>query len=154
LLQERVMNTLNQSHPRAGVQPDPLASARRLTVFAGLVIIVAGVWHILQGVAALVHDPRYASPSNYVYKFQLTGWSWIYLVIGAVVLAVGIAVLAGQVWGRVVAILLAMLSMAVNFVFLPWYPLWSMLMIALNVVIIWTMAMYQRRWNDAATQPP
>jgi len=146
------MTKSTRLQPRAGLQQDSLASARRLTASAGVVVIIAGVWHILQGVAALVHDPRYTSPSNYIYKFQLTGWSWVYLVLGTVGLAVGIAVFTGQVWGRVTAILLALLSMVVNFLFLPWYPLWSMLMIALDVFIIWVLVMYQWRWNAAAVQ--
>ena len=146
------MTKSTRLQPRAGLQQDSLASARRLTASAGVVVIIAGVWHILQGVAALVHDPRYTSPSNYIYKFQLNGWSWVYLVLGTVGLAVGIAVFTGQVWGRVTAILLALLSMVVNFLFLPWYPLWSMLMIALDVFIIWVLVMYQWRWNAAAVQ--
>ena len=124
--------------------------SRWLTASAGAVVMVSGVWHLLQGVAALLHDNRYASPSNYTYKFTLTGWSWIYLVMGAFILAVGLAVYSGQVWGRVAAILLAMLSMAVNFVFIPWYPLWSLLMIALDVAVICSLVVYQRRWNEAA----
>jgi hypothetical protein len=67
--------------------------------------------------------------------------------------AVGFAVFTGQVWGRVAGILLAMLSMCVNFVFLPWYPTWSLLMIGLDVAVIWVLVGYQRHWNEAAAPP-
>lgn len=71
----------------------------------------------------------------------------------ASILVVGLTILDGKVWGRVTAILLALLSMAVNFVFLPWYPVWSLLMIALDVAVISALVVYQRRWNDAALAP-
>jgi hypothetical protein len=74
-------------------------SSGRLSTFAGSVIVIAGAWHLLQGVAALVNDGRYVGPPNYIYKFELTGWGWIYLVIGVFAVPVGAAVFTGQLWG-------------------------------------------------------
>lgn len=101
----------------------------------------------LQGVAALANDGRYVGPPNYLYKFELTGWGWIYLVIGVFAVPVGVAVFTGQLWGRVVAILLAGVSLVVNFMFIPWYPLWSVLMIALDIAVIWALVLHQHRWR-------
>jgi len=125
-----------------------------LIASTGTVVIISGVGHLVQGCAALMHDSRYASPSNYAYRFTLTGWSGIYLVTGRFTVAVGVAVLGGKVCGRVTAVLLALLSMAVNFLFLPWYPQWSLLMkrsllmISLEVVVIGMLVVYQLRWNE------
>jgi hypothetical protein len=138
---------------RVALPQGAVGSSRWLIASTGTVVIIGGVWHLLQGFAALMHDSRYASPSNYTYKFTLTGWSWIYLVMGAFTVAVGVAVLGGKVWGRVTAVLLALLSMAVNFLFLPRYPQWSLLMIGLDAVVIGMLVVYQLRWNAAALPP-
>ncbi len=148
-----MISTSDQTQSGTDTSRDALPSYRRLTTVAGLTIIIAGVWHILQGVAALAGDGRFVSPPNYIYKFELTGWSWIYLLLGTCAVTVGFAVFTGQVWGRVAGILLAMLSMCVNFVFLPWYPTWSLLMIGLDVAVIWIFVGYQRHWNEAAAPP-
>jgi hypothetical protein len=129
------------------VRHDKSVSSGRLSTFAGSVIVIAGAWHLLQGVATLVNDGRYVGPPNYIYKFELTGWGWIYLVIGVFAVPVGAAVFTGQLWGRVVAILLAGVSVVVNFMFIPWYPLWSVLMIGLDIAVVWALVLYQHRWR-------
>lgn len=118
--------------------------AHGLAVFAGVLMIVAGVYHVLAGIAALVHDTVYVSTPQYVYSFDLTGWGWTHLVLGALVAVTGFAVLQGQPWGRVVGIVLAALSLIANFLFIPYYPLWSVLIVALDIAIIWGLAVYRR----------
>ena len=141
------MSTSSPSEPVTGVRHGESLNSGRLSTFAGSIIVIAGVWHLLQGVAALANDDTLFDPSSYVYKFELTGWGWTYLVIGVFTVPVGIAVFTGQLWGRVVAILLAGVSLVANFMFIPWYPLWSVLMIVLDVVVIWALVLYQRRWR-------
>ena len=141
------MSNSSRSEPMTSVRHDKSVRSGRLSTFAGSVIVIAGVWHLLQGVAALANDGRYVGPPNYLYKFELTGWGWIYLVIGVFAVPVGVAVFTGQLWGRVVAILLAGVSLVVNFMFIPWYPLWSVLMIALDIAVVWALVLYQHRWR-------
>lgn len=141
------MSNSSRSERMTSVRHDKSVGSGRLSTFAGSVIVIAGVWHLLQGVAALATDGRYVGPSNYLYKFELTGWGWIYLVIGVFAVPVGVAVFTGQLWGRVVAILLAGVSLVVNFMFIPWYPLWSVLMIALDIAVVWALVLYQHRWR-------
>jgi hypothetical protein len=114
LLEILVMSTSDQTQSGIDTSRDALPSYRRLTTVAGLTIIIAGVWHILQGVAALAGDGRFVSPPNYIYKFELTGWSWIYLLLGTFAVAVGFAVFTGQVWGRVAGILLNVLAFSLG----------------------------------------
>jgi hypothetical protein len=115
-----------------------------LSVFAAAVMVVAGFWHAMTGIAALVNDDVYISTPRYVYSFDLTAWGWIHLLAGILVAGAGFAVTRGQTWARVVGIALACLSLIANFLFIPYYPLWSMVIIALDVAIIWALATYRR----------
>jgi hypothetical protein len=118
--------------------------ASGMTVFAALLMVVSGVWHALAGLAAVVHDEVYASTPAYTYSFDLTGWGWIHLLLGILVVVAGFAVLRGQSWARLVGIFLACLGLIVNFLFIPHYPIWSLLIIALDVGIIWALSTYRR----------
>jgi hypothetical protein len=118
--------------------------ANGLTIFAGSLMVIAGVWHVLAGIAALFNDKVYVSTPTYIYEFDLTTWGWIHVVLGLLVAGAGVAVLRGQTWGRVVGIVLASLSLIANFLFIPWYPIWSLLIVALDVAVIWALATYHR----------
>lgn len=115
-----------------------------LSLFAGVLMVVGGIYHALVGLSAIFNDKVYVSTVQYIYQFDLTGWGWTHLLLGILVAAAGVAVVQGQTWGRVVGIVLAVLSLIANFLFLPYYPLWSILIIALDVAIIWALATYTR----------
>jgi hypothetical protein len=138
------MSTPIPSRPSQGLEPTESPWASGLTIFAASLMIVVGVWHVLVGIAALVKDTVYVSTPNYLYSFDLTGWGWTYLLLGILVGAAGVAVVRGQIWGRAVGIGLAALSLVANFLFIPHYPLWSLLVIALDIVVIWALAVYRR----------
>ena len=106
-------------------------------------MMVAGVWHALAGVGALVNDEVYVATPGYIYSFDLTGWGWIHILLGIVVAAAGFVVLLGMMWARVVGIVLASVSLIANFMFIPHYPLWSLLIIGLDVAVIWALATYR-----------
>jgi hypothetical protein len=118
--------------------------ASGLTVFAAALLVVGGVWHVFAGIAALVHDEVYVSTPEYLYSFDLTGWGWIQLLLGILAGVAGFGILKGQTWPRVVGIGFAMLSMAIQFLIIPIYPIWSVLMIALDGAIIFALATYRR----------
>jgi hypothetical protein len=120
-----------------------------LVVFAGILMVVAGVWHALAGIAALLNDTLYISTPDYLYSLDLTGWGWGHLVLGVLVAVTGGAVLMGQTWGRVVGIALVALSLVANFLFIPWYPIWSLVIIALDIVVIGALAVWHRPSNDS-----
>jgi hypothetical protein len=112
-------------------------------MFAGALMLVVGVYQVIAGIAALVHDVLFVSTPGYTYAFDITGWGWVHLALGIVVGAAGVAVLQGRTWGRVVGIILAGLSLIANFLFIPYYPIWSLVIIALDIVVIWALAVYR-----------
>lgn len=114
-------------------------TAGGLITFAGIIMIVAGVWHALAGIAALLNDNLYVATPNYIYALDLTGWGWGHLVLGALVVLAGAGVLMGTMWGRVFGIVVVVLSLIANFLFIPWYPIWSVVIIIVDIAVIWAL---------------
>ena len=113
-------------------------------MFAGVMMIVAGGFQSLTGLAAIFKDGFYVTTPNYLLEFDTTTWGWIHLLLGVLVLFAGIAVLNGQVWGRTIGVILAALSAMVNFAFIPYYPFWSTLIIAVDIFVIWALTAHGR----------
>src|SRR6478609_3378272 len=102
-----------------------------LTLFAAVMMMMVGVFQAIQGVVALFNDTFYVAGEKWVFSFDITTWGWIHLVMGVVVAAAGFFVLQGAVWARAVGVAVAALSAVLNFAWLPYYPVWSLLIIAL-----------------------
>jgi hypothetical protein len=109
------------------------------TAFAGVIMILIGVFHAIAGLVALLDDEFYVVGANYTFELDVTGWGWIHLLAGIGVALAGFYVFSGATWARIVGITLAMLSAVANFFFIPYYPFWSILMIALAVWVIWAL---------------
>ncbi|MFF8191625.1 hypothetical protein ACF05L_12380 [Streptomyces bobili] len=112
-------------------------------IFAGVLMLVNGVLAILQGIAAIAEDDVYGRIGDYVYKINLTGWGWILLIVGVVAAAAGGGILKGAAWARVTGILLASVSLVLQFLFLPYAPVWSIVLIAIDIFVIWALAVYR-----------
>jgi hypothetical protein len=111
--------------------------------FAGTIMAMLGTFHIIQGLVALFNDDYYlVGRSGLVINVDFTAWGWVQLISGIIVLVAGFAVFAGRTWARVVGVIVAMLSAIVNVGFLAAYPLWSLMMIALDVVVILALTVY------------
>jgi uncharacterized membrane protein len=119
------------------------------TVFAAVMMIMAGVWQALTGLIAIFENEFYVTTRNYIFQFDVTAWGWIHLVVGVVMGLTGLGLLAGQTWARVVGIVVAVLSAISNFLFIPYYPFWSILIIAADVFVIWALAAHGRDIKDA-----
>ena len=109
------------------------------TAFAGVIMLLIGVFHAIAGLVALFDDEFYVVGANYTFELDVTGWGWIHLLGGVGVALAGLYVFSGATWARIVGITLAMLSAIANFFFIPYYPFWSLLMIALAVWAIWAL---------------
>jgi hypothetical protein len=110
---------------------------------AGVLLLLAGIWQALAGIVALVNDTLYVVGEKWVFQFDLTTWGWIHLLLGAALFVVGLFVLRGALWAGIVAIGVAGLSAVANFLWLPYYPLWAILVITLDVIIIWALAAHR-----------
>src|SRR4051794_23948763 len=100
-----------------------------VTVFAAVFMILAGLFEAVQGLVALFNDTFYAVGQKYVFQFDVTSWGWIHLLLGIVVGLAGFFLLQGAVWARTVAVMLAAVSILANFLWMPYYPLWSITII-------------------------
>ncbi|NED59465.1 hypothetical protein G3I15_00855, partial [Streptomyces sp. SID10244] len=80
---------------------------------------------------------------QYVYKMDITSWGWIHIVVSIVAIGIAIGMFTGAAWARVAAIIVAALSIILNFLWLPYYPWWSVLVIAIDLVIIWAVATWK-----------
>jgi hypothetical protein len=118
------------------------------TVFAAVMMIMVGVWQAMAGLVAIFENEFYVQTSNYLYELDATTWGWIHLVIGLFVAFAGWGLLSGQTWARIVGITLAALSATANFLFIPYYPFWSLLIIAVNVMVIWALAAHGREFKE------
>ena len=114
-----------------------------IRTFAGVLMLLIGGYHAMAGIAALVEDEIFLETPSYTYALDVTTWGWVHLGLGVLVALAGAAVLRDRLWGRLVGILLAGLSLFANFLFLLYYPLWAALIIALDVVIIWALSAYR-----------
>ena len=114
----------------------------RGAVFAGVILLVGGVFGVLQGASAIGHSEPYGSLVTYTYRFSITSWGWIHLVIGVAMLVVGLCVLFDMPWARFAGIGLASVSMALQLIFIPYYPVWALAAIALDIAVLWGLLMY------------
>jgi hypothetical protein len=135
--------------PRSGTDPTTEWAAGG-TIFAGMMLVIAGVLAILEGIVGIAKDAVYVvTRGDYTYKFDVTAWGWIHLILGVIAVAVGYGLLSGAPWARYAGILIAGLSMIANFMFLPYQPIWSIIMIAIDTFIIWALATYHPAGNRA-----
>jgi hypothetical protein len=107
--------------------------------FAATMMLLIGIFQAIAGLAAIIEDEFFVLTENYVFDLDVTAWGWIHLILGVVVAFAGWALFARRPWAAAVAIALAMLSAIANFFFIPYYPFWSLLMIAIAIWVIWSL---------------
>ena len=110
------------------------------TVLAGVLMLLSGLWGFFEGLVAIIRQSFYVTLPNYTFQFNVHGWGWIHLIIGVVLFAAGACVLLGQTWAKLLGIVLAVFSAIANFLFIPYYPVWSIIVIAMDVFIVWALA--------------
>jgi len=107
--------------------------------FAGTMLILIGMFQAIDGLVAIFNDDFFLVTQNYTFNLDTTAWGWIHLLLGIVMVLAGWSIFAGKTWAAVVALTLAMLSAVANFFFIPYYPFWSIVLIALDVWVIWAL---------------
>jgi hypothetical protein len=141
--QERV------SRRRAAGAAEPTAWAGWV-VFGAIMMVMVGGFHAMAGLVALFKDEYYVvGEAGLVVNVDYTAWGWVHIGLGAIAIAAGLALLVGQMWARVVGIAMAVVSALLNFGFIAAYPLWSITMITLDVLVIYAIAMHGRELKEA-----
>lgn len=111
--------------------------------FAGVLMLMVGTFHALSGLVALLRDEYYVvRSSGLIVRVDYTAWGWAHLAIGVLVAVAGGAVMTGQPSARAVGVMLAVLSAAANVLFVPAYPLWSMTLLVLDVIVIYALLVH------------
>lgn len=129
--------------------PEPMQKqgiALGVSLVAAIMLMVLAALSILEGVVAVNGDEIYVAGVDYLYAFDTTTWGWIHIVLGIIGLVCGMGLLFGTTWGRYAAIAIATLVMIANFLALPYYPAWSLLVIALSIVVVWAVATWQPQY--------
>lgn len=139
-----------------GYQPAPAEDYGRglaaggFIALAAVLMIMSGLWSFFVGITGVLSGGFYLAVRNYTFSYGIHAWGWTHLIIGAVIFAAGVCLLLGMMWARVVGVVLATISGLANFLFLPHYPLWSIIVIALDVFIIWALVTGGSRRRVAA----
>lgn len=118
-------------------------------VFAGTMLFLIGIFQGILGLVALLSPTRAVFTTQGLVLFNVWTWGWIHLIAGAVLVLVSFGLYAAQGWARWVAILVASLSAISAFGFFFAYPLWSLLLIALDLVVIYQLAVHYRAQSMA-----
>ncbi|MBW9206575.1 hypothetical protein KV097_11545 [Mumia sp. zg.B17] len=116
--------------------------AQGITIFAASMLAIVGFVQIFQGIAAIAKDDVLVRTQDYVYAFNTTTWGWIHLVLGVLLIVIAFAIMSGNAFARGAGIGIAILSIIANFLWLPYYPIWAVVIIAFDVVVIWALTAY------------
>ena len=114
------------------------------TAFAGFMMIMMGGWWIIGGIVAILNNQFYVVTQNWIFQFDVTTWGWVHLIIGIVILLGGFSLFSGAVWARTVGVILALVAGLAAFAWLPYYPIWAVLYIAMSVGVVWALTAHGR----------
>ena len=111
--------------------------------FASLILVMLGSFHAIQGLVALFDDQKFlVADSGLAVSVDYTAWGWVHLIGGIIVVLAGAALFTGRMWARIVGVVAAMASAIVCIAFLSAYPIWSTIMIAMDILIIWAITVH------------
>lgn len=122
--------------------------AEGLTVFAAVMLMIAGVLDIFRGIMGIAEDDVFVTTRDYVFAYDLTGWGWIHLILGAVAVVVSMGLFQASLWARVAGVTIAGFIIIANFLSLPYSPVWSIVMIAFSGFIIWALCVVRKDDSD------
>ena len=116
------------------------------TIFAAVLLTTVGVFQVLEGISAIAKDGVFATATDYVFDIDLAAWGWVHLLVGALAVLIGVSILYGKGWAMIAGMVIAVFSALSNFMFLPFYPLWALVVIAFDLFVIWSLStVYGRR---------
>jgi len=119
-------------------------------VFGGLMLFMLGVFHLIQGIVALTNNTFYiARTGDLVLAMDYTAWGWLHVALGVLALAAGTGIFVGALWARVAGVTVALISALSSMVFMPAYPVWGIIAIAFDVVVIYALVAHGHEMRGA-----
>ena len=125
-------------------QNEPSGWAIGWALFAAVVLITVGCFQVIAGIAAVAEDEVLVKGQEYFLQLDVTQWGWVHLILGAILILSGLGIMTGNVVARTVGVFVAALSAIANFAFIPWYPVWSIAIIAVDIAVIWALTAHGR----------
>ena len=120
--------------------PDPVSGwAVGAILFGATMLLLIGTFQVIGGLVAIFDDNFFVVTRNYTFDLDTTAWGWIHLIVGVLLIITSVGLYNRAAWAGVTAIMLCGLSAVANFFFIPYYPFWSILIIALDVWVIWAL---------------
>ncbi|MGD6750169.1 DUF7144 family membrane protein [Streptomyces sp. BH105] len=136
-----------RSDPSGASQPPPRVNLGVVggVVFAAIVMGLIGGYHAIAGLSAVLNDNYYQAQHDYAFDFDTNARGWVQMITGVIVFAAAVSLFSGRTWARIVVMTIAAMSALENFFFTPYQPVWSAILIALDILVIWSLAMYGHR---------
>jgi len=116
--------------------------------FGGAMMVMLGTFTLIEGLVALFNDEYYVATSQGLLVFDITGWGWVNLIIGVIAVAVGIGVFTGATWARICGVILCAINAITQLAFMSAYPVWGIVVIALDVLVIWALIVHGDEADD------
>jgi hypothetical protein len=114
-------------------------------LFAGVMMLTVGFLNVMEGIVALFRDDYYlVRPNGFVVNVDFTVWGWTLLIFGLLIAFAGYGVMVGQTWARVTGVILAVVNSIVNLAFVPAYPIWAVIGITIDVIVIYALVVHGR----------
>ena len=123
---------------------EPSSAAAGWITFAGVILIIAGMVQAFAGIVAIANDDFYVVTRDYITQFSTTTWGWIHLLIGVVLFASGFGVFSGNILARTVGVVVAAVSFVAAFAWLPWYPIWAVVVMFIDLSVLWALTVHGR----------
>lgn len=116
--------------------------------FAALMLLFAGIFQLISGMTALLNKTFYAANNGTIVVFDIATWGWIHLLLGLFLVCTGIALFSGSQWARVIAIILAAFNFIAQFAFIGSYPIWSIIIMILDIIVIYALTIHGGEVRD------
>ncbi len=117
-------------------------------VFASFMMIMIGFFQAIVGLTAIVKDQFFVATPQALVSIDVSTWGWVHLALSILVILAGYAVMDGKVWGRTVGVVIALASAVANLAFIPYYPVWSVIVIAVDVLVIYALTVHGRALSE------
>lgn len=112
------------------------------TAFAAVMMIVQGIWWLIAGLVAIFEDTFFVIADEWLFKFDVTTWGWIHLILGLVLFFAGYGLFVAATWARIVGVIVAVVAGVIAFSWMPWYPVWGIIFVIASIAVIWALTVH------------